>query len=102
MAAAVAMGLAKMCSHWEKTKLEVIPRPGEHLITVLQECQIRSWLLQCRRYLRPQRVSNKQILSDIRVLHLNAQSVRLGVGMVSTKLSLQPFVGLDTADVRFD
>ena len=36
------------------------------------------------------------------VLHLNAQSVRLGVGMVSTKLSLQPFVGLDTADVRFD
>ena len=26
MAAAVAMGLAKMCSHWEKTRLEVMPR----------------------------------------------------------------------------
>ena len=28
MAAAVAMGLAKMRSHWEKTRLEVLPRSG--------------------------------------------------------------------------
>ena len=26
IAAAVAMGLVKMCSHWEKTKLDVMPR----------------------------------------------------------------------------
>ena len=26
MAAAVAMGLAKICSHWEKTKLDVMPQ----------------------------------------------------------------------------
>ena len=26
MAAAVAIGLAKMCSHWEKTRLDVMPR----------------------------------------------------------------------------
>ena len=26
MAAAVAIGLAKMCSHWENTKLDVIPK----------------------------------------------------------------------------
>ena len=25
MAAAVAIGLAKMCSHWEKTRLEAMP-----------------------------------------------------------------------------
>ncbi len=25
-AAAVAIGLAKMCSHWEKTRLDVMPR----------------------------------------------------------------------------
>ena len=26
MAAAVAMGLAKICSHWEKTRLDVMPK----------------------------------------------------------------------------
>ena len=26
MATAVAMGLAKTCSHWEKTKFDVIPK----------------------------------------------------------------------------
>ena len=38
IAAAVAIGLAKMCSHWEKTRLEAMPglmilandRPPEH------------------------------------------------------------------------
>jgi hypothetical protein len=42
------------------------------------------------------------MLSDIRVLHLNAQSVRLGVRVVSTKLSFQSFVSPDTADVCVD
>src|SRR4029434_8105420 len=43
-----------------------------------------------------------EVLADIRMLHLNAQSIRLGVGMVRIKLSLQRFVGPDTADVRLD
>src|SRR5437773_7990223 len=43
-----------------------------------------------------------EVLADIRMLHLNAQSIRLGVGMVRIKLSLQCFVGPDTADVRLD
>jgi hypothetical protein len=42
------------------------------------------------------------MLSDIRVLHLNAQSVRLGAGMVSIKISFQSFVSPDTADARVD
>ena len=43
-----------------------------------------------------------EVLADIRMLHLNAQRIRLGVGMVRIKLSLQRFVGPDTADVRLD
>ena len=43
-----------------------------------------------------------EVLADIRMLHLNAQRIRLGVGMVRIKCALQSFVGLDTADVRFD
>src|SRR5262245_39634698 len=43
-----------------------------------------------------------EILADIRMLHLNAQSIRLGMGMVRIKLSLYSFVGPDTADIRLD
>src|ERR671923_2059071 len=43
-----------------------------------------------------------EVLADGRMLHLNAQRIRLGVGMVRIKLSLQRFVGPDTADVRLD
>ena len=41
-----------------------------------------------------------EVFAGIRMLHLNAQSIRLGVGMVGIKLSLHSFVGPDTADVR--
>ncbi len=43
-----------------------------------------------------------KVFADIRMLHLNAQGIRLGVGMVRIKLSLQSFVSPDTADVRLD
>src|SRR6266849_2972164 len=43
-----------------------------------------------------------EVRADIRMLHLNAQRIRLGVGMVRIKRSLQSFVGPDTADVRLD
>ena len=41
-----------------------------------------------------------EVLADIRMLNLNAQSIRLGVGMIPIKLPLQSFVGPDAADVR--
>jgi len=44
----------------------------------------------------------RRYVPDRRMLHLNAQSIRFGVGMVRIKLSLQSFVGPDTADVRLD
>ena len=40
------------------------------------------------------------ILADVRVLDLDAQIVRPGVGMVGVKISLHGFVSLDAADVR--
>src|SRR4030095_4955956 len=43
-----------------------------------------------------------EVCADRRMLHLNDQSIRLGVVMVRIKLSLQGFVGPDTADVRLD
>ena len=43
-----------------------------------------------------------EVLADIRMLNLNAQSIRLGVGMIPIKLPLQSFVGPDAADVRLD
>src|SRR5215475_13001287 len=43
-----------------------------------------------------------EVCADGRMLYRNAQIIRLGVGMVRIKLSLQGFVGLDTADVRLD
>ena len=43
-----------------------------------------------------------EVLADKRMPHLNAQSIRLGVGMVGIKLSLQSFIGPDTANVRLD
>src|SRR6267142_4156230 len=43
-----------------------------------------------------------EVLPDIRMLHLNAQRIRLSVGMVRIKFSLQRLVGPDTADVRLD
>src|SRR5439155_26289438 len=43
-----------------------------------------------------------EVRADRRMLHLNAQRFRLGVGMVRIKLSLQRFIGPDTANVRLD
>ena len=40
------------------------------------------------------------VLADVRVLHLDAQTVRPRVGMVGVEISLQGLVGPDTADVR--
>ncbi len=43
-----------------------------------------------------------EIRADRRMRHLNAQRIRLGVGMVRIKLSLHGFVGPDTADARLE
>src|SRR5215467_2566703 len=43
-----------------------------------------------------------EVLADRWMLYRNAQSIRLSVGMVRIKLSLQGFVGPDTADIRLD